>query len=162
MIHPMYEYATAEHEGSATKFSLKSTPSTTGKEMMGDESSSSSSSTSVQSQPLQLDKKKFLPPGYILGDNDVYCGRGTLCFNHNGNRRFRLLVLANIQRYMFSTTKLEKSSIIYDIVDQIRASCNPGGGFVKKDNDTGLYYEVGDCLAVSCKPVPIFPLLSCW
>jgi hypothetical protein len=89
--------------------------------------------------------RKYLPAGYELGDNDVYCGRGSLCFNHVGNRRFRDIVDENLQRYNDATTKFEKSSIIYEVVDKIRND----GGFVKKDSVNGQYYEVGDFHAVS-------------
>jgi hypothetical protein len=93
-------------------------------------------------------QRKLLPIDYQLGDNDVYCGRGTLCFYHNGNQRFRDIVAANLPRYINATTKTEKSFIIYDIVDTIRET-SPNGGFVKKDLATGRYMEVGDFLAVS-------------
>jgi hypothetical protein len=91
-------------------------------------------------------QQKVLPIGYLLGDNDVYCGRGTLCFYHPGNQRFRKIVSNNLPRYMNATTKTAKSVIIYEIIDYIR----DGGGFVKKDSATGRYLEVGDFLAVSC------------
>ena len=92
--------------------------------------------------------RKYLPAGYKLGDNDVYCGRGSLCFNHIGNRRFRMIVSANLGRYSSALTKTDKTSIIYEVVDYIR-STSPHGGFVKKDIESGRYYEVGDFLAVS-------------
>ena len=92
--------------------------------------------------------QKYLPDGYVLGENDVYCGRGSLCFNHIGNHRFRMIISANIERYSNALTKTEKTCIIYEIVDYIRAT-SPNGGFVKKDLESGRYFEVGDVLAVS-------------
>jgi hypothetical protein len=93
-------------------------------------------------------QRKSLPCGYQLNDNDVFCGRGSLCFNHIGNARFRAIVLANIPRYHSSDSKLEKSHIIQEVVEYIR-STSPNGGFVTKDIETGRYYEVGDNSAVS-------------
>jgi len=90
--------------------------------------------------------QKFLPVGYTLGDNDVYCGRGNLCYNHIGNRRFRTIILANLDRYTTAKTKTDKTTIIYEIVDHVRAT-SPNGGFVRQDRASGRFYEVGDFLA---------------
>jgi hypothetical protein len=91
---------------------------------------------------------KRLPVGYCLGENDVYCGRGSQCSNHIGNRRFNQLVLANLDRYCNATSRTEKTSIIYAVVDKVRES-SPDGGFVKQDTKSGQWYEVGDLVAVS-------------
>jgi hypothetical protein len=93
-------------------------------------------------------QSKLLPIDYQLDANDVYCGRGTLCFYHSGNQTFRDIVAANLPRYMSATNKTDKSTIIYEIVDYIREK-SPNGGFVKKDIATGRYMEVGDFHAVS-------------
>lgn len=89
-----------------------------------------------------------LPENYVLNEHDVLCGRGSTCYNHVGNQRFRRLVQARLQDYSNATTKLEKSTIISSIVDQVRQ--NSGlGGFVKKDPLTGSISECGDFIAVS-------------
>jgi len=89
-----------------------------------------------------------LPENYVLNEHDVLCGRGSTCYNHIGNQRFRRLVQARLQDYSNATTKLEKSTIISSIVDQVRQ--NSGlGGFVKKDPLTGSISECGDFIAVS-------------
>jgi len=89
-----------------------------------------------------------LPENYVLNEHDVLCGRGSTCYNHIGNQRFRRLVQARLQDYSNATTKLEKSTIISSIVDQVRL--NSGlGGFVKKDPLTGSISECGDFIAVS-------------
>jgi hypothetical protein len=94
------------------------------------------------------EQRRYLPFGYQLDDNDVYCGRGSLCFNHVGNRRFRSIVANNLQRYSNTFSKVEKSIIIQDVVDHIR-STSPMGGFVKRVGDSDVYYEIGDFQAVS-------------
>lgn len=91
---------------------------------------------------------KALPVDFVLGENDVICGRGSRCFNHIGNQRFRAIVDERLEEYMKTTCKHEKTTIIIDIVKIIRKN-SPNGGFVKKDTESGLYYEVGDFLAVS-------------
>jgi hypothetical protein len=91
--------------------------------------------------------RRFLERCYRLGDNDVFCGRGSVGFNHIGNQRFRTIIEASLERYMNANLRTEKSSIIFEIVDRIRL-LSPTGGFVKKDVATGLFYEVGDLVAV--------------
>jgi len=87
-----------------------------------------------------------LPPQFYPSDNDVLVGRGKTCFNHVGNQRFRLLVNSHLDRYANTKSKLEKSSILKRVVDEVR-SRSPSGGFVKKDLKTNRWYEVGDFLA---------------
>lgn len=90
---------------------------------------------------------KLLPLDYKLGDDDVICGRGSRCFNHTGNKRFRKIVCDHLSRYSTTVCKFDKTSIICEIVALVRLQ-SPTGGFVKKDTTTGRYYEVGDFLAV--------------
>lgn len=91
---------------------------------------------------------KLLPEDYRLGDDDVICGRGSRCFNHIGNKRFRAIVESHLDRYSNTSCKFDKTAIICEVVSIVR-EISPKGGFVKKDNTTGRYYEVGDFLAVS-------------
>jgi hypothetical protein len=95
-------------------------------------------------------KKKFLADDYVLNDYDVVCGRGRTCYNHKGNVRFRDIVQQQLGQYMKAKSKTDKTIVIYDIIQYVRQTTpTPGGGFVKKDHQTGHYYEVGDFLAVS-------------
>lgn len=89
-----------------------------------------------------------LTDGFQLGENDVICGRGRKCFQHTGNQKFRKLVADLLPKYHESPSKLTKSFIICDIVNQVLES-SATGGFVKKDPVTGKFFEVGDFLAVS-------------
>ena len=61
--------------------------------------------------------RKYLPVGFTLGVNDVYCGRGGQCFNHTGNIRFRNIVSQHLKRYSNGVTKFDKSKIISDVVE---------------------------------------------
>lgn len=89
-----------------------------------------------------------LPPDYTLGNKDVFCGRGCRCFNHIGNQRFRAIVESQLDRYSKAKTKMDKTVVICEVVNFVRAN-SPDGGFVKKDPLTGRFFEVGDFLAVS-------------
>jgi hypothetical protein len=95
---------------------------------------------------------RMLPIDYKLGDNDVHCGRGKNRFSHIGNSRFRNIIASNLNRYNNAVTKIDKSNLIFEIVDYVRHHCQSTGqgvGFIKIDPRTGLYYEVGDMIAVS-------------
>lgn len=98
---------------------------------------------------------------YVLCEHDVNCGRGNQCFHHICNQKFRKIVLDNLNRYSDTIRKYDKSSIIDEIVDQVRENCRPynGLGFVRKDTTTGRFYEVGNFIAVSMKVM--FVILSC-
>jgi hypothetical protein len=98
-----------------------------------------------------MNHRNLLPEHYILQEHDVYCGRGSQCFNHEGNRKFRQIVLDYLDRYSEATGKYDKSAIIDEIVFTVRRNSPFGGGFIKKDTKTGRFYEVGDFLAVSKK-----------
>lgn len=87
-----------------------------------------------------------LPESFTPGDDDVICGRGKKCYSHVGNDRFRLRVLQMLDEYSKAKSKLDKSSVLSRVVDQVRQQ-SPSGGFVKQDTTTGRWFEVGDFLA---------------
>jgi hypothetical protein len=67
-------------------------------------------------------------------------------FMHIGNERFRKLVAGRLQEYSSSSTKLEKSYILYDIVAHVR-SHSPIAGFVKKSPEDSRWFEIGGFLS---------------
>jgi hypothetical protein len=90
------------------------------------------------------DEMKPLPANFEPGPMDVICARGKQAHSHSGNRRFRLSVSMNLERYSKATTKLDKSLIVSSIVDTVRQA-SPDGGFLKKQ--VGCWFEVGDHVA---------------
>lgn len=92
-------------------------------------------------------KITYLPQSFVPGPYDILCGRGTSCFNHVGNQRFRQLINDHYDEYV-RKQKIGKSMLIDELVVKVRLE-SPHGGFVKRDKESGLYYEVGDHLAVS-------------
>lgn len=96
-----------------------------------------SSSSGERMTPLAID---FVPTA-----DDVICGRGKKCYNHIGNELFRRRVVSMLGEYRKTRSKLEKSKVLSDVVEQVRQN-SPLGGFVKQD-ETGRWYEVGDFLA---------------
>jgi hypothetical protein len=100
----------------------------------------------------------YLSSDYVLNEYDVICGRGVTCYNHMGNIRLRQLVQQHVASYRKATNKYDKTLLLQSIIDQIRRiTPTPGGGFVKKDKNTGRYYEVGDFLAVRSNPSLLIP-----
>ena len=83
---------------------------------------------------------QFLEPGPL----DVICARGSHARHHSGNKRLRAIIDSNLEEYGKASTKLEKTSIVSSIVDDVREA-SPEGGFVRCER--GQWYEVGDHLA---------------
>ena len=82
-----------------------------------------------------------LPADFVPGEDDVLMGRGRGCYNHTGNVRFRNMCYDRVAEYIESRGKADKSKIIVDIVRQVREK-SPHGGFVKRDSETGNWFEV--------------------
>lgn len=91
------------------------------------------------------DRMTLLPEDFSPSDDDVICGRGKKCYAHIGNDRFRKRVTGMLGEYQKARSKLDKSKVLSDVVEQVRLN-SPRGGFVKQDSD-GRWYEVGDFLA---------------
>lgn len=87
----------------------------------------------------------LLPEDFQPTEDDVICGRGKKCYAHIGNDRFRQRVTGMLDDYRKAKSKLDKSKVLSDVVEQVRAN-SPRGGFVKQDSK-GRWFEVGDFLA---------------
>lgn len=90
---------------------------------------------------------KTFPEDFEPSDKDVICARGKRAFSHVGNRRFRLVILMNLEKYHNAKNKVEKSVIVTSIVDLIREGSPVNGGFVKKSAITGRWMSISDKLA---------------
>jgi hypothetical protein len=87
---------------------------------------------------------KPLAANFVPGPMDAICARGKVALSHSGNRRFRLSVSMNLERYSKAATKLDKSIIVSAVIDSVRQA-SPDGGFIKKTG--GFWFEVGDHVA---------------
>ena len=56
----------------------------------------------------------------FVGPYDVVCGRNSTAFNNVGNRRFRVTISLNLQRYMAAKTRHERGEIILSVVKLLR------------------------------------------
>ena len=73
---------------------------------------------------------------------DILCGRGGLTNHHKGNKRFRDIVALHRPDYV-RAPKIQKPSVARVIVRAIRNG-DPPGRFLKKDEKTGKWYDIGD------------------
>lgn len=74
--------------------------------------------------------------------NDVLSGRGNFVNAHPGNKRFRQYVTTQRENYV-ATPKSEKPLFAKMIVNTIR-NLNPPGRFLKQDQKSELWFEIGD------------------
>mmetsp|Transcript_93217 Transcript_93217/g.269205 ORF Transcript_93217/g.269205 Transcript_93217/m.269205 type:complete len:694 (+) Transcript_93217:27-2108(+) len=95
------------------------------------------------------DPSDSLPPnavdknGDILVTNyDILCGRGGMTNHHIGNKRFRDIVALHRPDYV-RAPKIQKPSVARVIVRAIRNG-DPPGRFLKKDEKTGKWVDIGD------------------
>mmetsp|Transcript_35641 Transcript_35641/g.42958 ORF Transcript_35641/g.42958 Transcript_35641/m.42958 type:complete len:416 (+) Transcript_35641:90-1337(+) len=95
----------------------------------------------------------FVPPGTRpvehsitdVKENDVLCGRGGGVNGLVGNRRYRN-VITMYQLVYLKTERKAKPLVARVIVETIRKR---GGRFLKKDENTGMIFEIGDDRAES-------------
>jgi hypothetical protein len=80
--------------------------------------------------------------------NDILCGRGTKYCNHDGNKRYHLMVSMNCTAYGQAQSKEEKTKISRSIVESLRNSTSPSRFIQKSDRKenqgTEIWYEVGN------------------
>lgn len=65
------------------------------------------------------------------GPYDIVCGRNSGAYNYIGNRRFRVTIEMNLQRYINSPTREDKTNVIKSIVWMLHNDV--GARFLKKE-----------------------------
>jgi hypothetical protein len=70
---------------------------------------------------------------------DILCGRDKLSYSHEGNKRFRELVLTYREEYQTAPSREIKSKISCHIVAFVKQR---GGRFLKQDDVSGAWKEV--------------------
>lgn len=78
-------------------------------------------------------------------ENDILMGRGGKNNQHTGNNQLRAFAREECRNYRTSSKK-GKSYISRELVRRVR-ELDPPGRFLKKNNDTGLWEDVGDDVA---------------
>lgn len=75
---------------------------------------------------------------------DILCGRDKESYGHAGNRRFRAIISTYRDEYQNAKSRDNKTRITDEIVASIR---NCRGRFLRKDEKTNMWYDVGDAYA---------------
>jgi hypothetical protein len=83
----------------------------------------------------------FVPVGYRPTNSDVLCGRGKMSVDHSGNKQFRSMIALHLRAYLATKARGIKSGMVEHIVRKVRES---GGKFVKKDGNSGEWFDIGD------------------
>ena len=79
---------------------------------------------------------------HTLGPWDILCGRRRSAYHNTGNRRFRVTISLNCQRYLDAKSKQEKSEVITSILNLLKNEV--GARFVKPCDDGILYVEISE------------------
>jgi hypothetical protein len=83
----------------------------------------------------------------LPGDNDVVVGRGGASIHHPGNVAFRNLVRTHQPQYIgYDHARHMKTLLSVQVVRKWRM-LSPPGRFLKKDDATGIWSDVGDNVA---------------
>jgi hypothetical protein len=85
-----------------------------------------------------------LPAGYVPSPQDVACARGKAYWDHEGNQRYRELIIKAIPKYSTTYNKLEKTLIVSEVVQAIHKL---HGNFIKKVNKGGAWVIVDEVFA---------------
>jgi hypothetical protein len=82
----------------------------------------------------------YLEENYEPLTKDVACGRGADFYFHPGNIAFRNVLYHNLDRYCVSSTKLEKSQIVAEILHALHATDHEPVKFIRFDNRKQRWY----------------------
>ena len=85
-----------------------------------------------ESVPSYSDNDMYrLGPDYSINQHDVMCGRGKGTLSNNGNKAFRKLIATFLNRFLACKKRVNKQSLIAEILDIVRST---GGHFLKQDS----------------------------
>lgn len=85
-----------------------------------------------------------LPKDFAPEQHTVLCGRGKEYTSSNGNKHLKLLVYKYLAQYSEAQSKIDKSSIVSEIMGQIKGLCSEAA-FVKQEKE--VWWEVDDAFA---------------
>jgi len=91
-------------------------------------------SSSMPSFTFNGREKLQLPLDYTPTDDVFIIGRGKKVHNHPGNQQFRALIDATLPAYQQAPTKGLKSTLLWQVLTQVRRNTINGLGLVKKES----------------------------
>lgn len=98
------------------------------------------------SSPYEEEKIVLLPEDFVPGPNHVVCAQGKGFWEHEGNKKYRAIIVLATKKYEATNSKFEKTLIVSEIVESVREA-TPSGSFVKKDKAIGCWVEVSEHFA---------------
>lgn len=98
-------------------------------------------SVSIENPPSS-DSSTRIRAQFVPGPFDVICARGKQAYNHDGNRFFRRVVASYAEKYSKVESKLQRSMIVTEVLDTIRAR---GNGFLRQSGE-GEWVECADVM----------------
>mmetsp|Transcript_21451 Transcript_21451/g.35518 ORF Transcript_21451/g.35518 Transcript_21451/m.35518 type:complete len:261 (-) Transcript_21451:80-862(-) len=98
------------------------------------------------SKKVDTAELRCLGADYEINNHDVMCGRGKGTLYNNGNRVFRQIIASFLDRFLSSKKRVDKQACIAEVIDVVRDS---GGHFLKRDNSTLEWYDIGDKAAAA-------------
>ena len=121
--------------------------------MMLTNSNNNNAPFQISSRAHHHPESRVLGEHYLPQQYDVICAKGRRAACHFGNIVFRDTIELHLERYQNAMSKLDKSIIVIEIVDEIR-SRTLGGGFIQKKKDPSngnktIWVEIGDTMARS-------------
>jgi hypothetical protein len=75
------------------------------------------------------------------GRFDILCGRDKRCFNHEGNNRFRSLIICHLQHYKVARSKIERSNVVKVIAEHLKIN---GSRLLKFDQEANRWYMLSE------------------
>lgn len=96
--------------------------------------------TATASSLISKDEYELLPPEYKPSAYDVICGRGKGSYNKPGNKKFRAIVRRHVPAYLAAPTKFDKSSVLIEIIEKVKAQ--DGGKAMFVSSKKGRWYEI--------------------
>jgi hypothetical protein len=98
-----------------------------------------------QPQQQQQQMTEELVATHEIRPTDVFCSRDKASHQHQGNKRFRQLIVRYREQYQTLNQREEKTKLTNDIVNAIK---NNGGRFLKQhESIPGWWYEVNYAVA---------------
>jgi hypothetical protein len=115
-----------------------------GEKKEGDEDKAKNTTSSAEEAAPKKKKYANLPMKDIKEphDHDVLYGRGGGTNHHPGNKRYRKMVEDRKLDYV-NSKRLDKPLVALEIIKYWRGQ-DPPGRFLKLDEKTGLWHDVGD------------------
>ena len=89
-------------------------------------------------------EKRFFPKDYQPCSTDIVCGRGSECFNHDGNQAFRKVISEILSKYAATNSRHKKSMIVVDIINNIRSQGKRQCRFIRFSKEEKRWYEISE------------------